>query len=154
MNNSDELMMTRLLTSDSFTKEEFTFQDSYERNCILLALKEKPTLLPILVSSEYFENSMVKSVDNNGHGLMYYQRRYCPKNKEVKNLYKIFFPEPEEVNEDFQGDIMCKYCMEYQVNIRLDPCGHTMCSKCISDRYEKCPYCHTEIENFQHIIFS
>ena len=154
MRNSDEMTVTRLLTCNSFTKDEYTFTDCGGRNCILLALKSKPSLLPILVSSDYFEPGMVRVVDDMGNGLMHYMKSYCPSNNEVKNLYKMFFPESESVDENFEGDIMCKLCMERKVNIRLDPCGHTMCSCCISDRFESCPYCSKGIDNFQHIIFS
>lgn len=34
--------------------------------------------------------------------------------------------------KDFENKILCKICFDNEANIRLDPCGHILCEKCVN----------------------
>ena len=62
-----------------------------------------------------------------------------------------------EINNDNKK--ICPICFENEVNICLNPCGHTICSNCISKNRNllvnlKCYSCRSEIRDYIKIYFS
>ena len=50
------------------------------------------------------------------------------------------------------NNLLCSICMENQVNTAIIPCGHTFCSKCLSENsvnnFNKCSLCRNNILHF------
>jgi hypothetical protein len=153
--HGDIMILKRLLTSRCFTNKEYHKLDNMNRNCILHALISKPEFIPILISSDFFTVKMLKETDIDGNGILYYTTTFNPHHEQVRNLLSMYFPEPDKVSEDFEGDIMCKICLHNKVNIRISPCAHTICSKCISClKKAECPFCSNNIQSYQLVRFS
>ena len=54
---------------------------------------------------------------------------------------------------------LCPICFENEVDICLNPCGHTICNKCVlsnRSRYsnEKCYSCRTKVQDYIKLYFS
>ncbi|VDN03237.1 unnamed protein product [Thelazia callipaeda] len=52
---------------------------------------------------------------------------------------------------------MCKICAENNKNVKLEPCGHLLCTPCLqswqeSDGGSTCPFCRCEIKGTEKII--
>ena len=45
------------------------------------------------------------------------------------------------VTEDTPEIMQCSVCFENQKNRVLSPCGHTLCSQCLTQISDKCPFC-------------
>jgi hypothetical protein len=58
--------------------------------------------------------------------------------------------EAEEVGEaeEVHEALLCKICMEFKVDTRLN-CGHMLCSKRCAPRVSRCPYCNTPVTERQ-----
>lgn len=54
---------------------------------------------------------------------------------------------------------LCPICFENEVDLCLNPCGHTICNRCIMNNYnnnnrDKCYSCRTIIKDYIRIYFS
>jgi hypothetical protein len=53
---------------------------------------------------------------------------------------------------------MCPICFENQIDICLNPCGHTACNKCIltltNNKKDKCFTCRSPVNEYIKIYFS
>uniref|UniRef100_A0A0N4U507 E3 ubiquitin-protein ligase CBL n=1 Tax=Dracunculus medinensis TaxID=318479 RepID=A0A0N4U507_DRAME len=52
---------------------------------------------------------------------------------------------------------MCKICAENNKNVKLEPCGHLLCTPCLqswqeSDGGSTCPFCRCEIKGTEKVI--
>ncbi|KHN86096.1 E3 ubiquitin-protein ligase CBL-B [Toxocara canis] len=52
---------------------------------------------------------------------------------------------------------MCKICAENNKNVKLEPCGHLLCTPCLqswqeSDGGSTCPFCRCEIKGTEKIV--
>uniref|UniRef100_A0A6C0IB28 RING-type domain-containing protein n=1 Tax=viral metagenome TaxID=1070528 RepID=A0A6C0IB28_9ZZZZ len=49
---------------------------------------------------------------------------------------------------------ICQICLDAQVTIFIDPCGHTICTKCYdhSTSIDRCHFCRTKINSFKKIF--
>ena len=152
----DEIQLKRLLTSPDFTKKEFNYVDERAVNCIMKCMINKTySMLPLLVSSNFFDVELLKTIDNDGNNIKHYIHQYCEDNEYARGLYKLIYSTPLKVIEgEEENDATCKICFERKVNILLLPCGHTQCTECISIKSNKCPFCSTEIADFHQIRFS
>ncbi|CAG0918214.1 unnamed protein product [Notodromas monacha] len=58
-----------------------------------------------------------------------------------------------EMGSTFQ---LCKICAENNKDIRIEPCGHLLCTPCLSSWQESegqgCPFCRAEIKGTEQII--
>ena len=58
-----------------------------------------------------------------------------------------------EVGTTFQ---MCKICAENDKDVRLEPCGHLLCSVCLVNWQDSggagCPFCREEIRDTSHVV--
>ena len=151
--HGNKMQIENLLTNSQFLEYEF-YEKENGLNCVFKAIVYNPDIINTLISCDYFKSSLVSDKDDSNLDIIYYIKTYAPKHKQMLNLYKIYFPESNDVTDTmFQQGIVCKICAAKEVNIRFDPCGHVICSQCISERISTCPYCSTTIDNFQHMIF-
>jgi len=153
LKHGDDLQLKQLLTIDNFSEEEYMYKDD-GLNCIYYAIMNNPELINILLSSDYFNNNLLKDIDKDGNNINYYIRTYSKNNNYIRNLYNFIYPEPVQVSEGNEGELICKICFENNINIVLLPCGHTHCSKCINYKIIKCPFCDLEIEDYQILHLS
>jgi hypothetical protein len=68
-------------------------------------------------------------------------------------LHEVAAHEAEEAAETEDAEevheaLMCKICMEFKVDTRLN-CGHMLCSKRCAPRVSRCPYCNTPVTERQ-----
>ncbi|XP_005086382.1 LOW QUALITY PROTEIN: E3 ubiquitin-protein ligase CBL-C [Mesocricetus auratus] len=58
----------------------------------------------------------------------------------------------EAINSTFE---LCKICAERDKDVRLEPCGHLLCSRCLATWQQSdgqtCPFCRRQIEGFQAV---
>ncbi|XP_064650533.1 E3 ubiquitin-protein ligase CBL-B-like isoform X2 [Lineus longissimus] len=58
-----------------------------------------------------------------------------------------------EMGSTFQ---LCKICAENDKDIRIEPCGHLLCTPCLTSWQESdgqgCPFCRTEIKGTEQVI--
>jgi E3 ubiquitin-protein ligase CBL len=58
-----------------------------------------------------------------------------------------------EMGSTFQ---LCKICAENDKDIRIEPCGHLLCTPCLSSWQESegqgCPFCRAEIKGTEQIV--
>lgn len=51
---------------------------------------------------------------------------------------------------------MCKICAENDKDIKLEPCGHLICHKCLQSWLESgrsdCPFCREEIKDSEAVV--
>ena len=51
---------------------------------------------------------------------------------------------------------LCKICAENNKNVRLEPCGHLLCSDCLTNwldsRGKGCPFCREDIRDTESIV--
>lgn len=52
---------------------------------------------------------------------------------------------------------LCKICMEHEKDIRLEPCSHLLCVRCLTSWQDEpeghgCPFCRTEIIGTEQIV--
>uniref|UniRef100_A0AC35U4V1 E3 ubiquitin-protein ligase CBL n=1 Tax=Rhabditophanes sp. KR3021 TaxID=114890 RepID=A0AC35U4V1_9BILA len=53
---------------------------------------------------------------------------------------------------------LCKICDEFDKDVRLEPCGHLLCKKCLvswqetSNGSKNCPFCRCEIKGVEKVI--
>jgi len=158
IDTKDDITLQRLLTSPEFNKLEFRETWNGGQNCLMYCLAVEPKLLKVLMSSDYFDIDIVKHIDDSGRDIKWYIKRFGKKNTYALNLYSMFFSESDSIEYEIDDPIACKLacniCMEREINIRIAPCGHTICSQCINDTTIKCPFCAKEITDFQQIILS
>ena len=64
---------------------------------------------------------------------------------------------PETNYQSFAERFRCSVCFDNAVNLRLDPCGHLLCSSCYSklrnEPIKKCPICRENINNTNYIFY-
>jgi len=58
-----------------------------------------------------------------------------------------------EMGSTFQ---LCKICAENDKDIRIEPCGHLLCTPCLTSWQESeglgCPFCRSEIRGTESIV--
>ncbi|KAL4154454.1 hypothetical protein QTP88_000317 [Uroleucon formosanum] len=58
-----------------------------------------------------------------------------------------------EMGSTFQ---ICKICTENDKDVRIEPCGHLLCTPCLNSWMESdgqgCPYCRAEIKGTEHVV--
>ena len=57
-----------------------------------------------------------------------------------------------EMGSTFQ---LCKICAENDKDIRIEPCGHLLCTPCLTSWQEDgqgCPFCRTEIKGTEPVV--
>jgi len=150
--NSNEDNLKQLLKSRNFKQEEYVFISENGENCFHFCLRHKPTLLPILVQSDYFDRKLLSQKNNNNKTvkdiLLWNINNDGKSFNTFKEILKIYYPEPEYVNDDFEGESLCTICCASRKNICLIGCGHTLCSNCIENlKTFECPYCNAKIED-------
>jgi len=64
-------------------------------------------------------------------------------------IYTEFIKNSKEIIEPIiteENNIKCKICLEKNVNIVINPCGHTICEECFNKIIlpKRCPTCRTE----------
>jgi hypothetical protein len=47
----------------------------------------------------------------------------------------------------------CPVCMNAQVEVYIDPCGHTFCQKCSKKIYTNCGFCRAPIKKVNKLFF-
>lgn len=57
------------------------------------------------------------------------------------------------IDEDKLNQKLCPICFEREVNICINPCGHTICATCQTG-LTKCPTCRSSVSKFIKIFFS
>lgn len=153
--NRDKIQLRTLLTSENFTKDEYFYIDTGNRNCINMSLLSNGFGLDMLIEHEMFNIKLLKNKDYDNHDIKWYIQNYCPENKVAKSIYGMLYGDPDLIEEgDEEQDITCKICFENKVNIVLAPCGHTHCSKCIDEECIECPFCHERIRDYMRVRFS
>ena len=80
--------------------------------------------------------------------------------KKICDFRNLFIYIINKISKPIEDAIkLCPICFENEVDICLNPCGHTLCNKCVlsnRSRYtsEKCYSCRTNIQDYIKIYFS
>lgn len=152
----DSLILEKLLTSRNFKEEEFRYVTYDQENCFHFAMKHNYKLILQLVQSNHFVIDMLYAKDYGGKNMKdKIIDLIAAGNKDpiIKDILQIFFQKPDYVEDGFEGDSLCNICCAARKNVCLVPCGHTLCSECISRVREfNCPYCNEEIKDIHRFI--
>ena len=69
--------------------------------------------------------------------------------KVTQEQYELY----SEMETTFQ---MCKICAENDKNVRLEPCGHLLCTNCLDNWQESggnsCPFCREKIRGSSRVL--
>lgn len=80
--------------------------------------------------------------------------------KKISDFRNLFIYIINKISKPVEEAIkLCPICFENEVDICLNPCGHTLCNKCVlSNRSiynnDKCYSCRTTIQDYIKIFFS
>lgn len=80
--------------------------------------------------------------------------------KKISDFRNLFIYIINKISKPVEEAIkLCPICFENEVDICLNPCGHTLCNKCVlsnRSRYtnDKCYSCRTTIQDYIKIFFS
>ena len=122
-----------------------------------------------LENSEFFEapmccNSELSSLDKkvNAHLHKAVNMRNKSNFEKMKGEIKKLKSEIAELRQKYDY-LECKLCMDRDVKVLIQPCGHLSCKKCVfkmknssEDKKvpENCPFCRSSVERFTKIYFN
>jgi len=119
------------ILNNSFNEYQKIIKDNYEK------LIDEHYNIKIKTLEENIENIEIKLKDFTN--LFIYIINHIIKDKEISNN-------------------MCPICFENQIDICLNPCGHTACNKCIltltNNKKDKCFTCRSPVNEYIKIYFS
>lgn len=78
---------------------------------------------------------------------------------DYRNFFITIIKEILKSNENNESKKLCPICFENEVEMCVNPCGHTLCNKCVisninNNRSNKCYSCRTIIKDYIKIYFS
>ena len=66
--------------------------------------------------------------------------------------YFLILQELKEQLEQIQDELMCRVCMDADIDTAFCPCGHLVCCSSCAERLDSCPVCRSHITQMQHIF--
>ncbi|KAF9812943.1 hypothetical protein SFRURICE_016013 [Spodoptera frugiperda] len=74
-------------------------------------------------------------------------------------VFSYLYPDGRDVNPDLSSSTfqLCKICAENDKDIRIEPCGHLLCTPCltawqIDSEGQGCPFCRAEIKGTEQVV--
>ena len=98
-----------------------------------LEIKEQLLEPEIIINISNFKSSIDVKIDKLNHVIE-------NNKKKIKSFKKLVSSCMYDEENEFKKN-MCSVCVTRKINICLNPCGHTFCSKCIEKMNNKCSMC-------------
>jgi hypothetical protein len=87
-----------------------------------------------------FENDLKVEIDE-------FTKKIKNNKKKISDFNKLVSESLNEDNDSTSKRVnMCSVCTTHKINICLNPCGHTFCSKCVSKMDSTCGMCRSHYQ--------